>query len=330
MKKRLLSMLMLICFGWLLWLQTFASTQLWVFPDAGRQPLIQAINQAKYSVDLVIYGFTDKKLFAALQAAKKRGIHVRVLLQKKPYKAVNENVAMVANIKANQIRLQWSNPKFMITHQKTLIIDHKLAVIMTFNFTASTFTKERNFALATTNKNDIKEIMTVFNADWNRQSVTVSQTNLVWSPINAQAKIVNFIDQSNNKLWVYNQEMSSFAVVGALARAQRRGVAVQVILPYMNARAYCGKLLYLAKNGVAVRLDKKLYIHAKAMLYQQKDGSENSFVGSMNFSPSGLTRNRELGMLTSDSTVTKKLRQTFAHDWDVSKPLSDVCDDDSY
>ena len=67
----------------------------------------------------MIYGFTDKKLFAALQAAKKRGVRVRVMLQQKPYKAVNENVAMAANIKAKQIRLQWSNPKFMNTHQKT-------------------------------------------------------------------------------------------------------------------------------------------------------------------------------------------------------------------
>ena len=68
--------------------------------------------------------------------------------------------------------MKWSNPQFAITHQKTMVIDNSLALIMTFNFTYPTFENTRNFAIKTTNRSQIKEIISVFNADWRRTKVT--------------------------------------------------------------------------------------------------------------------------------------------------------------
>ena len=303
----------------------YAASQLYVYPQSGVDSLISMINRARSSVDVVMYGFTDLRLYQALKSAKKRGVKVRVMLQRAPYKAADENVAMVKDLHEGAIDLRWTNPAFNLTHQKTLIIDHKQALIMTFNFTRSTFKKNRNFAVLTRNLQEVKEIEQVFQADWDRSRVSVSNEALVWSPNNALQKLLHFIGSAQKTLLVYNQEMSQYQIVGALVKAAKRGVHVQVIVPYANRAPYMGKLRYLLCHGVGVRLDKVMYIHAKAMLADYKLKSQEAFVGSMNFSDSGLMMNRELGIIVPNTNVANLMSDTFHHDWNASRQLKARC-----
>ncbi len=300
---------------------SFATDRLIVEPNMGRAPLLDAIAQAKSNIDVVMYGFTDQKIYKALVAARKRGVKVRILLQRYPYKAKTENTQMSKNLIDRGIIVKWSDPKFYLTHQKTLIIDGKEAIIMTFNFTYLTFKTQRNFAIATTNPQLVDEVLAVFNADWNRKTINLKNSNLVWSPDNALGKIVKFIDSAKVNLAVYNQEMSNYAVVRALARESDHKIKVRVIMPASLAKKYCRKLRYLRRHKVQVRLDSELYIHAKAMLKDYAHAGTQTFVGSMNFSDSGLTKNRELGMIVASSEVAKVMNATFSRDWQVSKPF---------
>src|SRR6266487_3659818 len=73
-------------------------------------------------------------------------------------------------------------------------------------------------------------------------------------------------------------------------------------------------LAFLTRDEVQVRLFSGPFLHAKAYIFDQI-----SFVGSGNFTPSGLTRNSEL-MLTSMSQATARgLREWFEGKWAQSE-----------
>ncbi|MBK9694320.1 MAG: hypothetical protein IPO76_02830 [Elusimicrobia bacterium] len=100
----------------------------------------------------------------------------------------------------------------------------------------------------------------------------------------------------------------------ALARAQKRGVAVEVILDRgheggdpaeggpegKNGAAY----RYLRERGVAARYDDLATVtHAKALVVDE----ETAVVGSSNWTAAALTRNREADLLVRDPKVAREL-----------------------
>ncbi len=60
-----------------------------VEPDNGRAPLIDFINSANETIDVVIYQFNDDQVQAALLDAAKAGKKVRVLMTWQTYLANN-------------------------------------------------------------------------------------------------------------------------------------------------------------------------------------------------------------------------------------------------
>lgn len=100
----------------------------------------------------------------------------------------------------------------------------------------------------------------------------------------------------------------------ALARAQKRGVKVEVILDRghegadpaeggpegKNGAAY----RYLRERGVAARYDDLATVtHAKALVVDE----ETAVVGSSNWTAAALTRNREADLVVRDGAVAKAL-----------------------
>ena len=305
---------------------SYASARLLVFPDDGVQAIVNEFNQAKYSIDIVMYGFTDNSIYKALVAAKKRGVIVRVLLQHFPYLAADENIPMINKLIQAGIKYQWSNPQFKITHQKTIVIDQREATIMTGNFTYGNFTKQRNFAIITDNPVDVKQIMVVFQADWNRQPIKVlAPSQLVWSPNDSQTKLVNYILAAKKSLLVYNQELGNVAILHALAFVAKKGVKVKIITPHKNVSQYCISLKYLHAHDVLVALDSELYIHAKGMLSNKSLSDARTFIGSINFSDAALNKNRELGIITDSDQVATRFNKTFQYDWSKSVLFNGAC-----
>jgi len=99
--------------------------------------------------------------------------------------------------------------------------------------------------------------------------------------------------------------MDDTGVEQAIVNAESRGVKVQVILP--NDSSNSAGISTLDNGGVSVSKDTQYYMHAKMMIV---DGTE-AFVGSENISTTSLTKNRELGILISDTTVISTLLVTW-------------------
>jgi phosphatidylserine/phosphatidylglycerophosphate/cardiolipin synthase-like enzyme len=288
----------------------FASPELIIEPNRGRAPLLNAITHANSSVNVAMYGITDESFINAFIQAKNQHKQVRILLQKQPYKTQDENKFAITKLMAANIPLQWPSEQFQLIHQKTFLLDQREAIVMTLNLTHSSFKNERNFALIITDPALVTEIQQVFNADWQHQSITVHQADLIWSPDNSRAKLLHLIHQAQSDIQIYAEEVRDYEIVGALAQAARAGVHVK-ILTSMQPDSRSKKLAYLTRAGVEIHFSQTYLIHAKTMSIDHA----TAVIGSINLTQSSLDNNRELAVITHDHDVIRLLDKTFDGDW---------------
>jgi cardiolipin synthase A/B len=298
----------------------FSHLSLITEPGPGDRPFLQAVRSAQSSADLVMYELSDPTFEQALVSAKKRGVHVRVLLNGGYYGGGSSaNQAAYSYLKANGVPVRWSPSRYALTHQKTLVADDKTAYIMTLNLVDEDYSTSRDFAVADTDSQDVSAIEATLTADWNNRSIEPSDgVDLVWSP-GALDSQLSLIDSARHTLDIYNEEMDDAAVTSALDAAARRGVDVKVVMTASSD--WDSAFAKLTRAGVHVRTykqDASLYIHAKMILV---DG-RRVFLGSQNFSAGSLDDNRELGLILSTGAIIRSLEGTFAGDYAHAAPFS--------
>jgi cardiolipin synthase len=302
----------LFCLLYFFIISAEASGRLIVEPEQGRRPILEAIQKAQTTIDLAMYGFTDPELMQAFVQAKDQGKKVRILLQHYPYKSIDENELAIQRFSSAHVNLNYAPSTFYLLHQKTLVLDGRTAEVLTFNFTRSTFHKQRNFGLILTDPAEVSEIQQVFNADWQNKKFHPSQPNLIWSPDNSREKIVALIQSAKREIKVYAQGLTDEPVVDALVKAAERGVEVQIIT---SGSQLGKKWAYLQKSGVHCALDKKLTIHAKVLIVDR----EKAMLGSINFTQASLDKNRELSVIVKEGELIGQLLAVFARDWQASQ-----------
>jgi cardiolipin synthase len=287
-------------------------------PDDGRQPLLDAIGGAQSSIDVAIYELTDSRIAAALEAAAARGVTVRVLAEPKPGGRA-ANARTLSELASKGVQTESSAPGFYYTHEKAMVFDGATAWIMSMNLVAETFDNTRDVALLDTNPTDVAEVESVFQADWNREPATVSDSALVWSPENARARLLALLSSASSSIDIYAEELTDHEVESALTDAVGRGVQVRLLMTDSGTRdpARPARSQLIAAGG-QVRLLEKPYIHAKVVIV---DGGR-AFAGSENFTATSLDQNRELGLLTSDPDAVSRLSASFNQDWQQAKPAS--------
>ena len=290
--------------------------QLIIEPDMGREPIVRAMNETKYSLDLVMYGFTDPTLLDALLKQQAKGRTVKVILEKYPYKAENENEKTIQQLNSHHISWQGTPRAFRLTHQKTLIVDDKKAIIMTFNFTRSAFKNDRNFAIVIDDPKRVNAIKSVFSADWNQKPVVNSSSNLIFSPDDSRNQLLALINQAKSSIKIYAQNISDYKIVGALAKAARKGVKIDILT---SSKLREKQADFLSRAGVNIHQSKARYIHAKVMVIDNK----KAVIGSINLTRASLDDNRELSAVTDDPTVIKQLNEVFQNDWNAADKIAE-------
>src|SRR5260221_452159 len=209
-----------------------AQTDVVVFeePQAGRGPLLKEIQDAHKEILVEVYLLSDKEVIAALQQAAARGVVVRVLLEKHPFGGGNLNQNTQLELKQTGVSVEWSNPGFALTHQKTVTIDDHETFILNQNLTASSFEKNREYDVIDTNGDDVAQVAGIFNADWQRQSFTLKQSHLLVSPYNSRQALTALL-QSATKTIHIEMEVITDPQIESLLIEKAKTVEVQVILP---------------------------------------------------------------------------------------------------
>lgn len=290
------------------------NVELLVEPDDGLSALTGAIRDATTSVWLTMYLLTNHSFIHALEFAHASGVDVRVILEPHPYGMSDPNRSAYNNLMAADIPVHWASSRFLLTHEKSMLIDGATAYVMTTNFTRSAFYTNREFDIIDGNRADVVALHALFLADWTGRSYRPTDSNLPLSPTDARPLLAALIGSARHRLDVYAEELQDPAMEGVLAAAARRSVRVRLLLPAPSGsdRDAPGVALITAAGAQVRRVPQSsLYIHAKAIVV---DG-RRAFVGSQNFSRASLDGNRELGVIVADPSAISRLEATFAGDW---------------
>jgi cardiolipin synthase len=296
--------------------------RLLVEPAAGVGAIYRLITGAKSSIELTMYELRDTTAEDDLASDAKRGVDVRVILDRHLEKS--RNTATYDFLSAHHVHVTWA-PSGTTYHQKTLTVDGKTSVMMTLNMVSEDYPSTRDFALIDTSKADIAAIVATFNADFAHKAITPPDgADLVWSPTNSQASILAVIDVAKRTLSVENEEMGDSTITDALVAAARRGVDVKVVMTAESE--WDSAFSELVKAGAHVHLfknsTKALYIHAKAVVADVGRSDQQVFAGSENFSTASLRYNRELGIRTANRPVVLAISNTIAADYADSAAYS--------
>ena len=296
--------------------------QLVVEPNDGVRPVTDAIRAAQHSIWVEVYILTDTPVIDALEEAANRGLDVRVMLEPHPYGFSPVSVQETMDkLKAAGGKVNTSDPTFQLTHAKFMLIDGSILWVMTANLSQSALggsksATNREYLLEDSESQDVQEAQTIFTDDWNRTTPTLSDANLIVSPVNSRAKLLALINGTQSSLFIEDEEMQDQQTEDALAQAAKRGVTVEVVLPAPSGGSDSNGsgVAYLRSHNVSVREDQQLYIHAKLMIV---DGTR-AFVGSENFSSASLDLNRELGLIVAAPDIIQMLETTFMTDYTAS------------
>jgi cardiolipin synthase len=246
-------------------------------------------------------------VLAALERAAARGVRVRILLEQHPYGTGSAVPALAyRSLQAHGVSVGWANPAFHFTHAKFLVEpDRGQALIGTMNWTTSAFTKNREFGVIAGDPAVVGESEAVFAADLRRSGVPGSVAALVVSPLNARASLLRLIGAARRTLDVYAEETYDRQIEAALAAAVRRGVRVRMVT------TGDGDVATLERTGVQVVIRQQPYIHAKAIVADRRA----VFLGSENLSSTSLDRNREIGLVLTETAAITAVENAFAADW---------------
>jgi cardiolipin synthase len=292
---------------------TPAST-LWRFPDAGASPILTELEGARSSIHMYMYLLSDTRAIEALQGAARRGVDVRIILEQEPFGGGAGNAQAAQELREAGVSVQWGNPVFRYTHAKAVVIDRSRLIILTGNLTASTFSKNRDFALLDNHAEDVAEVLRVFEADWGRAGVDLRGARLIWSPDNGRQRILGMLNAAQQSVDLEEQSLQDEEVITVLLRCLARGVQVRLIsspqTPLERDPNEPGRQA-LRKAGAQVRYLSTPYIHAKMFIVDDRV----AYLGSHNLTATSLDFNRELGLAVTDPQVIAELSRAFAQDW---------------
>lgn len=295
-----------------------------VLPDDTGGEIIDAINNAKESLLIKMFLFSEPSLIGAVIAAKNRGVNVRVMLNPARRTGEEENEETRRQLEQVGIEVRDSNPEFTITHEKSMVVDEQIAFIKSLNWEPKNFIETRDYAIITYHAEEVKEVVLCFEADWHRKNFDPGENlNLIWCSNNGRTRIAKFIDEAKHTLFVQNERFQDLVIIERLVHAASRGVKVHVMarpphtLKMEKLVEGVGGLRIMDDVGIKIHKLKHLKLHGKMLLADDC----RAIVGSINLSPGSFDHRRELAIEVHDAPVVERLKQIARHDWENSHPL---------
>lgn len=268
-------------------------------PGDGAAQIISAIKNAKKTIEIAIFRFDHKNIEAALKAAVVKGVKVTALI-------ANTNRGGVKNLRDLEMRflaagivVSRSDDDLVRYHDKFIIIDRRVLMMLSFNFTRLDIDRSRGFGIVTKNTKLVQEAVKLFEADCTRSTYTPKLDAFVVSPGNARNVLGAFLRRAKKQLLIFDPKISDEEMIGILRGRAKAGVEIRVIGRLSEARDV------LVKKPVSMRL------HTRTIIRDH----HQAFVGSQSLRPEELDSRRELGLIVRDSKIIKRLIEAFESDW---------------
>lgn len=322
----------------------FPEDALSITPQDGHMIFNDSIDNAKSSIEMIMFRLTDQESVNHLIAAHNRGVNVRIIVDHQGT-ARGAAKVMFDQLIAAGVDIRLSTESFTISHAKSAVFDKQWTLITSMNLTR-VVAITRDYGIRTYDPEIIAEYEAVFESDWlnavNQTGNTPKLTNqkLAWSPVNAKEKILNFIKSAKKSVYIEVENLGDNEVIATLKATAQRGIKTTVIVPACVEGSGTRNVPFiqnLASSGVDARLSmppyttQNPYIHAKTIVVDD----ENFYVGSENLSYNSLTKARELGIIEYNPSISSVIMQAINYDIKLSihsnqYDVSFACPDSKY
>ncbi len=288
--------------------------KLFIQPEDGIQPILDALRKAKKSIQILIFRIDRSEVEQALVEAAQRGVAVQALI-------AYTNRGGDKNLRRFEMRLlergvtvTRTSDDLVRYHGKMFIVDHEILYLMAFNFTQMDIVLSRSFALAVTKPSIVAEASRLFECDVKRVPYEAKQDELVVSPSNSREVLMKFIGDAKKQLLLYEMKVSDRDFIEALMHKVTEGVDVRIITRTQSKNAQAAALSARA-------LPRRL--HVRAIL---RDG-QSAFLGSQSLRKLEMEARREIGVIVHEAKVTKQMIEVFEKDWRHSEPAPTAVSD---
>ncbi|MGE4444481.1 MAG: phosphatidylserine/phosphatidylglycerophosphate/cardiolipin synthase family protein [Candidatus Altimarinota bacterium] len=274
--------------------------------------LVSKIDSSKNKVYLEVYIFTEKRIRKALIDAHKRGVDVKVILEKNVYKAPSLNTQAFKELEKAGISIVYSNPEnYSLNHSKMMIVDDEV-ILSTGNYSYSTFRYNREFFVFIKNEGLQKTFGEIFQNDFDGVKKNIYHNNLILSPFSSRIKLEYLLKNAKKSIKIYAHNFSDNSVMDILLQKQKENIEVKMIFPdFKKVSSNQDEVEKLQQNNISINIVDKPEIHAKSILIDD----EYLYIGSVNFSSYSIDKNREIGILLKNSEIITQFLDIFEDDF---------------
>ena len=269
-----------------------------VEPDHGMPPIVNAIKQARKSIDLLIFRLDRAEIARALCAAVNRGVVVRALTAHTNRGGEKSLRKLELQLLEGGCTVSRTADDLVRYHGKMMLIDGRLLHVYGFNFTALDIGKSRSYGVITKNRRLVLEAAKLFEADFNRQPYSPGYERFIVSPENARDRLAAFLRGARRQLLIYDPQVTDDAMLQILMARVKAGVDVRIIGKVEAKWELKGE-----------KLGRR--IHVRAII---RDGSR-AFIGSQSLRKLELEKRREVGLIVDDQKVVRQMISVFEEDW---------------
>lgn len=261
-------------------------------------------------------------------ALQKKGVGVRVMLNGAKATGERLNDPFFEKMKSTGIEVQWSNPSFLVTHEKCIIVDGKSALLPTFNFMEKYFQATRDYGVLTNDPVQVEQIQKCFDCDWTRQPFHPHEdAGLGWSPGYARLFVCKLIDRARKTLDVQHPKFAEPVILERMLAAIDRGVRVRILCGGKHG-LHQPDLMYsfalwrvMQQAGAKVHKQKNLRAHAKLLVADDKW----ALLGSQNLDQPAFDLRREVAIEMREGAIVQNLTSMFERDWETSRKYEPPC-----
>lgn len=291
-----------------------------VMPDDGVEPVLELIRSAQSTLLIKQFSFTHPDILEEVLDAHKRGVLIRVMLNRERPDGRCDNAETHQTLLDAHIDVKWTNPRYKITHEKTIIVDNEKALIATFNLNPKSFGETRDYGVIISNIAQVADMIACFTADWRRAGFNSAQdTGLFWSSQNSRQTILKFLDSAKETLDIQHPKLVDTTLIERILDAKDRGVKVRFLcggkkgMSEFTLTDTLASFRLLQRFGIPIRrISKGLRMHSKFIVI---DGN-TAMLSSMNLCRDSFEYRREIGIIFQNGLALNRFSSVFNSDWE--------------
>lgn len=278
--------------------------KLLVQPEDGIQPIVEALNGAKKTIQILIFRFDRAEIERALVDAARRGVAVTALIAHTNRGGEKFLRRFEARLLEQGVTVARTADDLVRYHGKMFVVDGRELYLLAFNYTHMDITLSRSFAAVIRDPEIVHEAQRLFECDVKRVPYISESEGLIVSPINARQRLKVFVSGAKKQILIYEMKLSDPEFLRLLNEKMTEGVEVRIISrgPIKSA-------------SLPVRV-APLRLHVRGMI---RDGHD-AFLGSMSMRRLELGARREIGVVFHEPKAVKQMISVFEEDWAKSAP----------